>query len=84
MEEIERKIKKIIIDNMEAEVEECPDFTFDDKISSIAMNSIIFITIIVELEEAFGITVDDEWLIYDEESTFRIFINMVNNLGEKI
>ena len=49
------------------------------KLMDLGFTSITFIMVVVEIEEEYGIIVADQYLLFDENSTFQIFLDMVNN-----
>lgn len=44
------------------------------------LDSIAFVSLVVELEDVFGISIDDEYLKLENLSTFQSIVEMVNNL----
>ena len=72
-------IKNIIKKNME--LDENSELSFSCYLKDVNINSIKYIMIIVEMEQAFNISVDDRWLIFDEQCTLQVFVDMAKDSG---
>lgn len=75
--EIQEKILGIVNDIIET-VEIKPD-QFEVDLSTIGMDSITFIRIVVALEEAFSIEIPDEFLLITEMNTVEKITNVVSS-----
>ena len=76
-EDILDKVLKVLNANLEN-----TEITFEqteDDLSALGMDSIVFIRVVVALEEAFDIEIPDEKLIMTEMDTLNKIINVVKN-----
>ncbi|MGG4551393.1 acyl carrier protein [Paenibacillus humicus] len=78
MNEVVEKIKKIIIENSESGLS-AEDINEETTITDIGLDSIGFIKVIVQIEEEFNISVDDNYLTMNSVPTVRSFIDIVCN-----
>lgn len=75
LNDVQRKALEIIISNLD---EKSPkDITLDTDFSSVGVNSITFITIIVALESEFGFEFDDEKLLFTAFPKIRTMVEYV-------
>lgn len=77
----EKKIMELILKNMDRAGKK--ELSFDDKITDTGVNSIAYISVVVDIENEFGITVDEKWLVYDEGAKLEIFLDMVKDSVRK-
>ena len=75
MDELQLKILEIVKSNIEKE--EIQTSEFDTDLSTVGMDSITFIRIVVALEEAFEIEVPDDYLLMTEMNTIEKMTNVV-------
>ena len=75
MDELQTKVMEIVKINIETE--EAQNATADADLSTIGMDSITFIRIVVALEEAFEIEVPDEYLLMAEMNTVEKMASIV-------
>ena len=73
---------ELILKNLEPEEE--VELSFERKIVDTGMNSIAFIKTIMDIENEFSIMVEDEWLIYDEDTTLQLFFDMVKKSNKNV
>jgi len=73
---MEDRVLKLVKENLGYEIDR--ELSVEDSIEGLSIDSIIFIRIVVALEEEFGIEVDDEMLVFEEGSQLSYFIEMVN------
>lgn len=78
---MEKKIMALILKNMDHAGKK--ELSFDDKITDTGVNSIAYISVVVDIENEFGITVDEKWLVYDEGAKLEIFLDMVKDSVRK-
>ena len=77
MNDMIKKIIEIVIRNIGSEQISTLDPNYE--LSQYGMNSIIFIHIVVDLEETFDIEIPDEYLLITEMNTLNKIINVVKN-----
>ncbi|EML6324632.1 acyl carrier protein [Bacillus cereus] len=68
---VENILKEIL------EVEQ--DIDLNEDLSSIGLDSLVSVSLIVELEEKFGITFDDDELIFENFSNIKKIIDIVES-----
>ncbi len=71
-EKIKRVVEEVIGENI--------DVKYDTKFESIGLNSIMFIRVVVALEEKFDIEFEDEYLDYEMYNTVTDFCAYVERL----
>ncbi|EEL61307.1 hypothetical protein COD78_28230 [Bacillus cereus] len=80
------EIEKIVMETLKKVVEDSSknddDFLNSNYSDSGMLDSIAFVTLVVELEEIFDISIDDEYLQLKNLSTFNAITNMVKTLIE--
>ncbi len=76
---MEEKIKEIVIEMLELSSDDSEKISEDTELLDFGMDSMTCVTIVVNLEEEFGITIDEEDLLVENMST----INKIKNLVEK-
>lgn len=74
---LQKKIYAQIKSNLEETV--FPNVTIDTALSSVGIDSITFVKIVVSLEEAFDFEFDDEMLLFTAFPTLRSMINYVES-----
>ena len=79
MIELQEKICAIVSENIELSTDQ-----FDVDLSELGMDSLIFIRIVVALEEVFDIEIPDEKLLMNEMNTFNKIISVVSILLENV
>ena len=78
---IEKKIKKIIADNIDIQTIS-QDIGLEFKLADIGVNSISFIKIIVSIETEFGFEFSDEDLVYNIFPTLESLVSYVRKVIE--
>ncbi|MNO17093.1 acyl carrier protein [compost metagenome] len=76
MNEIVEKIKNIIIEHSESGLT-AKDINEETNIAEIGLDSIAFIKVIVQIEEQFNISVDDDYLTMNSVPTVKSFVDIV-------
>ncbi|MDA2139016.1 acyl carrier protein [Bacillus cereus group sp. Bc002] len=80
------EIEKIVMETLKKVVEDSSknddDFLNSNYSDNGMLDSIAFVTLVVELEEIFDISIDDEYLQLKNLSTFNAITNMVKTLIE--
>lgn len=78
------EIEKLVMETLKKVVEDSykndDDFLNSNYSDSGMLDSIAFVTLVVELEEIFDISIDDEYLQLKNLSTFNSIVNMVKTL----
>lgn len=75
--------KKVIIDIMSKYFKEMnlyEYFSQNDDLLAINLNSLIFIRIVIDLEEVLGIEFEDEWLDFEQFSSLEKLVIYINKL----
>lgn len=72
---IQKKILEVV--NANIENEKINLVQFEDDLSQLGMESIMFITIVVEIEEMFKIEIPDEYLLISEMNTITKMAEVV-------
>jgi acyl carrier protein len=75
MDELQLKILEIVKSNIEKE--EIQTAELDTDLSTVGMDSITFIRIVVALEEAFEIEVPDDYLLMTEMNTIEKMTDVI-------
>ncbi len=70
-------IEKKLIEVIKNVLEEEGDIKITDKLSDHNVNSIKFIELMVEIEDAFGVEFDDEELLSTDYLTFESFLSYI-------
>lgn len=78
------KLKKIIIDNGNVEMKDfqIDDMNFEEIFNSFGYDSINIISLIVQIEEEYGIQIDDEYLDKRYLNSIESLIKIINNKGK--
>ncbi len=79
---IVEQILKITNDNLEDGIVIC-EHQIEDDLSEYKLDSVSFIKIIVEIEEAFEIEIPDEYLLFSEMNTIAKMVNVVTKIQNK-
>ena len=74
---MEEKILEIVRSVLE--LEDDSELTMDAKLSELGINSIFFVMIVVQIEKTFGISVNDEWLICEDDVDLSYFVDMAKD-----
>lgn len=74
---IEKKILKVIKDNLQTKVEN--DLSPENNIEELGIDSISYIDLIVGIENEFGIEIDDEKLFFPKGEKLSYLIKLVTD-----
>lgn len=72
---MEELVKKIVQENLEYKLEK--KILLSDKLSDLEINSIVFIKIMVALEENFNCTIKDDDLVIEKYNTINDFVKCI-------
>ena len=76
---MEEKIKEIVITVLELSADDSDNISEDTELLDYGLDSMTCVEIVVNLEEEFGVTIDEEDLLVENMAT----INKIKNLVEK-
>jgi len=76
-------MKEAIYDVIKQNISNSADVNDDTALMEIGIDSVGFITMIIELEEEFNIRFEDMQLVYDNYRTIGQFVSVVQQVIEK-